>query len=435
VVCGLGILGDHRYGVGIWSGLRASLPGSAPYLEGIVPAIAIVVGSWLFRSITHELDQRAREADRMAHFHKALALCSHYLHEYREDVPEDALNALLAATKASSVFASRNVDDPELGLCTSMLAEVLADGVPEDPPGTWDLVPWTDVPYARDRLANGQTVYYQLSETSPAEQELYRDTGVTSECNIPIMIDGKWHGFLGISYVDGLQAEESDFELLETAARIFGAYWKVKEQRVELEYLVRSKDELITAVSHELRTPLTGILGFAEALVETAPSEQMEFIELIADQGRDMADIIETTKIQALAAGHNMVTEGDPTLALGDPVRIRQIVRNLVSNALNHGGLETRIEVSSSNGRSEVAVWDDGNSLSTEATGQLFDRFYTGQQPRSQPGSVGLGLFVSRRLARLMGGDLTVEVDDVGTTFRLSLPHPTPTLEAAQDND
>ena len=262
------------------------------------------------------------------------------------------------------------------------------------------------------------------------------------------------HGFLGFSYVEETHSfKPTDFELLETAADIFRGHWKAAEQRTDLEHTVRSKDDLIAAVSHELRTPLTGILGFAEALIETSSSDQSEFVSLIADQSRDMADIIEdllvtarvevgdlivrsssvdlrqivdgivvSTKMQALGAGRTIEILGQAVATIGDPVRVRQIVRNLLANAIHHGGKTIRVDVSQAGSSSLIAVWDSGTSLSPEAAARLFDRFYTGQRPRSQPGSVGLGLFLSRQLSHLMAGDLVVELGAEGTTFRLSLP-------------
>lgn len=438
---------------GVWVGLEMEMSTSDSLLHGVVPGMALIMGATLLRRLTQRLQSHVSETGRLARFHEAISECAEFLSQGSTDEPGDALRALLTATEASSVFVTRNVDDPVRGLCLSMVAEVVDAGVPEDPPGMWDLVPWTAVPYAFDSLSKGRPVYYRIEDTSPGEQALYRALGVHAECNIPIMIDGEWHGVLGFSYVGESRFQESDFALLTTAARIFGAQWKAQEQRDELEHLLRSKDELIAAVSHELRTPLTGILGFAEALLETTQPSNQEYVSLIADQSRDMADIIEdllvsarvevgtlavarmqvdiaevtesvvaSSAIQAAAQGRSLTVDLDRCRAIGDPTRIRQIMRNLITNAINHGGQAIAIRMTEEAGQSHVCVWDNGTTLTEESAERLFDRFYTGQRPRTQPGSVGLGLFLSRHLAQLMGGDLTVDIEE-GTEFRLTLPN------------
>ena len=173
---------------GIWTGLESGMSGPDAYLQGLVPSVAILVGAWLLRWLVEELGANADEAARLAGFHEAIAVCAGYLNRPGTDSPEEALRALLAATDASSVFVSRNVEDPIAGLCTVMICEVVAEGIDEDPPGIWDLTPWTSVPYAFEALSSGRSIFFRIEDTGPTERDLYKNTGVEAECNIPIMM-------------------------------------------------------------------------------------------------------------------------------------------------------------------------------------------------------------------------------------------------------
>lgn len=109
--------------------------------------------------------------------------------------------------------------------------------------------------------------------------------------------------------------------------------------------------------------------------------------------------------------------------ALGDPLRVRQIVRNLVRNALLYGGGNIAIEVGAYSSTSVyLSVKDNGDGLSTEDQQRMFQPFERGDHDFAPLGSVGLGLTVSRHLAQLMEGDLTYRYEQGESIFTLSLP-------------
>ncbi|MEX0826135.1 MAG: HAMP domain-containing sensor histidine kinase [Acidimicrobiia bacterium] len=219
-----------------------------------------------------------------------------------------------------------------------------------------------------------------------------------------------------------------------------------------MRQLVVSKDEFLASVSHELRTPLTSVLGYADLLrrEETDPEEQRAILGTIADQATDLANIVEDLLVGAraelgqlvvnrmeidlvdevgrlltgmpLAAGVAFEVVGNKPIALGDGVRVRQIMRNLLSNAERYGGATVAVRVESDGDRACIAVRDDGPPLNDATAAQVFDRYYRHRGEVGQPGSVGIGLTISRDLARLMGGDLTYRHEDGWTVFELSLP-------------
>jgi len=94
------------------------------------------------------------------------------------------------------------------------------------------------------------------------------------------------------------------------------------------------------------------------------------------------------------------------TEVVADPLRTRQIVRNLITNAYRYGGHHVSIEVGSDAERAYVAVADDGEGVAEERRAEIFEAYHTTGGERTVTAAIGLGLTVSRQLARLMGGDV-----------------------------
>lgn len=211
--------------------------------------------------------------------------------------------------------------------------------------------------------------------------------------------------------------------------------------------LVEARDRFIATISHELRTPLTAVLGFATELESVATtldrSTVAEYAGMIAEQGREVAYLVEDLLVAerssidrvALAptsvgvaalcarvladAGVAAQLDCSPEVrAYADELRVRQILRNLVTNAVRYGGPDLRIGGYAAGGSVTIVVSDDGPGVAV--SGDLFDAYVTGWVSRPT-GSTGLGLFVSRSLARAMGGDV-VYVRTDRTEFRLTLP-------------
>ena len=224
--------------------------------------------------------------------------------------------------------------------------------------------------------------------------------------------------------------------------------------RAALEALLQSKDELVATVSHELRTPLTAVVGLATELSESIDSfedrELRELVSLIASEGREVSTIVEDLLVAAQAetgklrlkpervdlvqiandVHRALSNSGEIGLFLpdqsvwvtADPVRTRQIVRNLVVNAGRYGGDIIRICVAASATTATIEVRDSGLPLPFREREAIFGRFYRARQVPGLTASVGLGLTVSRQLARDMGGDLTYSHDGHEAIFELALP-------------
>lgn len=222
----------------------------------------------------------------------------------------------------------------------------------------------------------------------------------------------------------------------------------IKERNEAMSRLVKSKDEFIARVSHELRTPLTAVVGLTSemsSMNSMSANERAELLDLVAGQAAEMSYIIEDLLVAARAEMGTVAI--DPTTVdldhelratvdgLGvhvadlpdeiphihaDPNRVRQILRNLLTNADRYGGSRRRVLAGEFHDRVWLEVRDDGEGVPAEMSEQIFDPYITAHAGMS--GSVGLGLSVARQLASMMGGSLTYQRDGGETVFRLELP-------------
>ncbi|MFV1963625.1 MAG: sensor histidine kinase, partial [Acidimicrobiia bacterium] len=113
---------------------------------------------------------------------------------------------------------------------------------------------------------------------------------------------------------------------------------------------------------------------------------------------------------------------GESARATVDPMRVRQILQNLISNAIKYGGPQIKVRLHDGEQQVSVVVSDDGEGIDAEDRDRIFEPYETLHTPGSMPGSMGLGLVVSRTLARLMGGDLTYRYDNRESLFEVTLP-------------
>ena len=217
--------------------------------------------------------------------------------------------------------------------------------------------------------------------------------------------------------------------------------------------LDHDKRDFLASVSHELRTPLSAVLGFATELSEAwdafIPEEARSLVGLIARQSADISSIVDDLlTITRLEAGTMTVypVRVDLTEVVGglvesliretgreviwkagawayaDPTRLRQIVRNLLTNAFRYGGEHVRVEVVETLDTVDIEVRDSGGPIAESRAMTMFDPFEHADDGGRTPNSVGLGLAVARSLARMMRGDLVYIYDGSESNFRLTLP-------------
>ena len=227
----------------------------------------------------------------------------------------------------------------------------------------------------------------------------------------------------------------------------------IRSAAEDLELLVKSRDELVATVSHELRTPLTTVVGLSHELRDSFNifklEEVIDLVGLIAQQSSEVATIVEDLLVAARTRGGGLGVSSapvdlgfeveatlkaiglDPEKLLtrpqflpavnGDSGRIRQILRNLITNAQRYGGGDIRVVVRAGESIAAVEVRDTGAPLSLDESEEIFSRYYRTRQTPGVTASVGLGLTVSQELARLMGGDITYHHDGEAV-FTVRLP-------------
>jgi signal transduction histidine kinase/CheY-like chemotaxis protein len=259
---------------------------------------------------------------------------------------------------------------------------------------------------------------------------------------------------------------ELSSELEQTNRGVVALYAELDETSERLRAASESKDRFWANVSHELRTPLNSIIGLTRLLAEPGPdgadvldAERLYQVELIRNSGgtlltlvNDLLDVAKAEsgqlhtdpaqvdlaallgRLRGLArpmAGDKPVTvtvdaDGDPATILTDEVALTGILRNLLSNGIKYTDRgEVRLSVRVNGPRLEIIVADTGIGIPAGLTGHVFEEFY--QVPGVRRGGTGLGLPYARRLARILGGDLTLASEPgAGTTAVLGLPLRTP---------
>ncbi|MFP3913324.1 MAG: ATP-binding protein [Actinomycetota bacterium] len=226
----------------------------------------------------------------------------------------------------------------------------------------------------------------------------------------------------------------------------------VKATQRRLESLITAKDVFVATVSHELRNPLAGIMGLAEEMRDGfddfGDQERHDLITLIAHQAAEMTALVEdllvaarddVSEVAVVPEATDVVAHlselrtlhsdqlawelpDEPVMAWVDPQRFRQIIRNLITNAERHGGSSIAVKARREKRRVVVEVADDGDGVPPDEVERIFQPYQRSSKGAMKTGSVGLGLNVARRLARLMGGDLEYVGQSKWATFRLSLP-------------
>ena len=234
------------------------------------------------------------------------------------------------------------------------------------------------------------------------------------------------------------------------------------EMQSRLAELDSARKQFIANASHELRTPIFSLGGFVELLEEEDPSpeEREEFVRTMRQQidrlTKLTADLLDLSQLDAgaivMRAGDidlgalarevtrefgpradlrgsrlELRTPEQPAMALGDPDRVRQIIRILLDNALTHTPEGTKVTVTtySVNRRAELTVSDEGSGIPQRVQNRIFERFYTADKA----GGSGLGLAIASELAQRMDGRITISSSRRFTAFTLDLPPAAPGAE------
>ena len=244
----------------------------------------------------------------------------------------------------------------------------------------------------------------------------------------------------------------------EMAARLEETHYELEDQNAQLRESERLKSDLVNTVSHELRTPLSGVMGFTKLLLtrEFDPETRRHYLGIVDAQARRLSDLLDDfLDVRRIEEGrferaqelvdmatllreeaqlynqqspkHDVAVEIDhaPLAVLGNPDRLRQVIGNLISNAIKYSPQGGVVEVSADrdDGSIRVEVRDEGMGIPVSQQPKIFTKFFRGDAPASGITGTGLGLAVSRDIVESHGGRIGfTSAEGKGTTFFVELP-------------
>ena len=310
--------------------------------------------------------------------------------------------------------------------------------------------------------------------------------------NLPIQVGATLLGVLVIYLPHDYVEEGGERAFLSQVADVLASgiiarrtRSELEEARIRAEAGARAKSEFLATMSHEIRTPMNGILGMAQILEQTGLSaEQQEYVQTILQSGRALLtilnDILDFSTIEAgrleiapiefdlernvVEVTHLVAPRAEekglelrvryaascPRRLVGDAPRIRQVLLNLLGNAVKfteQGSIEVSVECAGCNNdgqpRLRIAVSDTGIGIAAEAQASIFEPFMQIDASHARKFSgIGLGLAISRRLVELMKGEIGIDRRPAGgSVFWFTLPLPLgtaasrPTLPTSPSGD
>ena len=431
------------------SGLVAGRPIGEVIDWTVVAGATVAILHHVVRGFIDAATRSAQSEADLASLHRGLARCSNILlNDSSDRALDEALAALLEATDADYVCVDRTVYTDTVP-AFEIVAEAASRTLPET--ATWEAGSYEDLPTILAAHRAGEVCEIRVDEMEGRERLLYERDGIQTELSVPILVDGQWEGSLSFAeFGKPRRWSPLEVEAIVQAAGMVSAYWRRRADQRRLERLVRSKDELIASVSHELRTPLTAVVGLTEEMASPTSgfdaATMGELAGVVAGQSRELADLVEDllvaarveaggltinpTEVRLLehardiassTVGVELVPSGEAAaVAWADPLRCRQVIRNLFTNAVRYGGSDVEAIVREEGDAVVLTVSDDGEGVPDSDADAIFEPYVRSRVVA--PGSVGIGLAVSRTLAELMGGTLVYARRGGRTEFALTLP-------------
>jgi signal transduction histidine kinase len=321
---------------------------------------------------------------------------------------------------------------------------------------------------AGDVLGTGNTIYREdISEPRYDEEPELFQLGLRSRLMAPLIAGTEPIGAITVMRKKPGAFDPMEVELVSLLGRMVGSAvqniraFSAEHRTVEeLRRLSALRADFVSMVSHELRTPMGSLLGSAQTLQarwrQLAPEQRDSFLALIAHETNRLSalvdDVLDTSRIEAgtfaysfadvdidrlvrdsVEAAERIQDEVRVTTRVGETLpsirgdrdRLRQVLANVLDNAVRYSpaGTEVRVDAYTANGRVHVDVSDQGPGVRAEDRELIFEKFGRVHGiSQGKPGT-GLGLFIARSIAEAHGGTLDVASGPwTGATFRLSLP-------------
>lgn len=456
------LLRDHHLGTS-FDADNVTFPLGVLLLAGLIVA-------WLVERLwrqTAVAEERAAEAEllrdqlgRRVDVLEAAGRCARALGSSLE--LDEAFNAFIRELRAVVPFDRTAIVLAEGGSAQVMAAAGLGSDV-VFPAGTHRPLAAS----VMQEVLRGETVYRDdMSDAAyPEEQDLL---GLGLRCRVaaPLLAGARSIGMISVLRTEPRSFDEEEVELLTllgrfvaTAVQNIRAYDAERTTVEELRRLSALRADFVSLVSHELRSPMATVIGSARTLQarwrELQPDQRDSFLALIADETNRLAtliaDVLDTSRIEAgtfsyvfddvdlaelvreVAAAAEVGQDEVPVRATvadvvptirADRERLRQVLANLVENAVKYSPAGGTVEVRTTavNGQVIVGVRDQGSGIAAEDQSLIFEKFGRARSGKTLPGT-GLGLFIARSIAEAHGGTLEVRsAPGEGATFTLALP-------------
>ena len=319
-----------------------------------------------------------------------------------------------------------------------------------------------------DRVRGGDVVVRRnLSASEFAEDEQFAALGLRSEIVAPLLAGARPIGMIALSRteVDAFSADDIELvtllgRLAASAVQNIRAYDAEHQTVEELRRLSALRADFVSLVSHELRSPMAAVIGAARTLQERwrvlAPEQREAFLALIADETNRLAiligDVLHTSQIEAGTFSYSftdvdlsrLVEDAVATASLGqdevrvtasvssslppirgDRERLRQVLANLIENAIKYSpaGQEVEVTAQPDHGCVKISVADRGPGIPHDQQRLIFEKFGRADVPGGSKPGTGLGLFIARSIAEAHGGTVDVRSSPgAGSTFTFTLP-------------
>lgn len=332
-------------------------------------------------------------------------------------------------------------------------------------------------------VLSGQVLYCSDSETDPrVDRVACRKVGARSMICVPLFYKNTVVGVLKVVSTIPKAFTEKQINTLTLIAGLLSAVIAIRKSEQTANLGTKTKSEFLANMSHEIRTPINGVIGMTSLLKDTTLStQQKSYVEIIDTSAKILLsiinDILDLSKIEAhkmelekidfdlpqtvseVVRALNFEAEKKnlkvtltmksevPQFLVGDSVRLRQILTNLINNAIkftSQGGVEIVVDkvgsVDKNTARIRMEVKDTGIGMSETTVNDLFKPFTQADSATTRRyGGTGLGLSICKQLVDLMNGEIGVKsIIGTGSTFWFTIPLPlsnaqvktTPTISA-----
>jgi two-component system phosphate regulon sensor histidine kinase PhoR len=383
---------------------------------------------------------------------------SAFIDEVRRVVPFDGTAIVLADDGSARVIAAAGAGSQDLFR-----------------PGSRVAVPGSLVDQV---LQSGQPVYRgDASDLRGPEDERLLELDLHALLAAPLVVGARAIGMLSLVRREPNSFDAQEIELVTLLGRFLGAtvqniraYEAERETVSELRRLSSLRDDFVSLVSHELRNPLASLIGSAltlrERWRELSQDQRESFLDVIAHEGSrltalvedvldasrieagtftysfgdvDIADLVNAAVAAADSAQDEVSVRADVSGSLptvrGDAKRLRQVLGNLIDNAVKYSpaGGEVRVAAHAEDGRVLVSVSDRGPGIAVADQELVFEKFGRATDGGNTKPGTGLGLFIARSIAEEHGGAIGIDsMPDQGAVFTLSLPI---VVETGRDRD